>query len=363
MIYSEKIRQAREIRGLTQADLAAEIGKSKAIIAQVEGNFKLISDELLSSIAEATKFPIGFFSTPPHDEFPFSDVLFRAHAAVKRRSALDIVRQAEHVFHIGASIAHGLRQIPVTLSTLTDPPVVAALKTKRSLGLSPLEPVPHLIRTLERAGVWFIALEKEEGRDAFCVWKKVGDTEVPIITIWSKEHGDRLRLSVAHELGHLVMHKVLPGKSQKEVETEAFQYGAEFMMPEEAMRKEIVAPVTLTSLAKLKTRWGVSIQALVRRAYELRIITERQYHYLFQQLSAKGWRTQEPKQLDIPAEKPRLLRFMAEKVYGYPIDFRKMAAELFIRDQELRAIMSLYAERSEVSPDTTLNSKVVRFSR
>ncbi len=363
MIYPEKIRQAREIRGLTQENLAKEIGKSKAIIAQVEGSFKIVSDELISSIADATKFPIAFFSTPPHEEFPFTDVLFRAHASVKRRRTLEIVRQAEHVFHIGSAIARGLRQIPVTLSTLTDTPAAAAIKTKKALGILTVEPVPHLIRTLERAGVWFIALEEEEGRDAFCVWKKVLDTEVPIITIWSKEHGDRLRLSVAHELGHLVMHKVLHGKSQKEVENEAFQYGAEFMMPEEAMRRELTAPVTLTSLAKQKTRWGVSIQALIRRAYDLQIITERQYHYLFQQLSAKGWRTQEPKQLDIPAEKPRLLRFMAERVYGYPIDFRKMSADLSIRDQELRRIMSLYADRAEVSPDTTLNSKIVRFSR
>jgi Zn-dependent peptidase ImmA (M78 family)/transcriptional regulator with XRE-family HTH domain len=363
MIYPERIRQAREIRSLRQEGLAKKIGKSKAIIAQVEGNFKLISDELLSLIADATEFPIGFFSAPPHQEFPFSDVLFRARAAVKRRNTLNLVRQAEHVFHIGARIAKGLRQIPVTLNTLADPPALAAAKTRKALGLSPLDPVPHLIRTLERAGVWFIALENEEGKDAFCVWTTVRDVEVPVITIWSKEHGDRLRLSVAHELGHLVMHKVLTDKSQKEVESEAFLYAAELMMPEEAMRRELVAPVTLTSVARLKPRWGVSIQALVRRAYDLHIIAERQYHYLFQQLSAKGWRTQEPKQLDIAAEKPRLLRLMAESVYGYPIDFRKMAAELFIREQELRRIMSLYADRSEVLPDATVNSNVVRFSK
>jgi len=77
-----------------------------------------------------------------------------------------------------------------------------------------------------------------------------------------------------------------------------------------------VPPVTLATVAKLKPRWRVSIQALIRRARDLAIISDRQYHYLFQQLSARGWRKREPAQFDVAAEKPRAFRKMAEVLYG-----------------------------------------------
>ena len=77
---------------------------------------------------------------------------------------------------------------------------------------------------------------------------------------------------------------------------------AELLMPEAAMRHEIIPPVTLTGIARLKLKWKVSIQALIRRAYELSIITANQYKYLFTQLSARGWRTREP--VELLAEKP-----------------------------------------------------------
>jgi len=58
-----------------------------------------------------------------------------------------------------------------------------------------------------------------------------------------------------------------------EIERDANLFAAELLMPETAMRQEIVSPVTLPSLAAMKPRWRVSIQALIRRAYELEIIT------------------------------------------------------------------------------------------
>ncbi len=86
-------------------------------------------------------------------------------------------------------------------------------------------------------------------------------------------------------------------------------------MPEDAIKHELVTPVTLTSIATLKPKWGVSMQALIYRAHSLKIITDRQYRYLFEQLSAKGWRTREPSNLDIPIETPQAFGKMVQSVY------------------------------------------------
>ena len=80
------------------------------------------------------------------------------------------------------------------------------------------------------------------------------------------------------------------------------------------MRAELMPPITLTTLAALKARWGVSLQALIRRAQTLDLLTPSQYRSLSAQLGARGWRTREP--IAVPVERPRALRQLAELLYA-----------------------------------------------
>lgn len=364
MIYGDRVRQAREIRGMTQRQLADDVGKNKSLIAQVEVGMKAVSEELLGLIAMATRFPLSFFSEPPLVEFPIQEILFRARSNVSRKAMVEAVRTAESAFNIGVRMARQCRNLPVLIPVSQQPPPLCARATRTAMGIETREPMPHLIRSLEKIGVWVLALPQLEGRDAFCVWARADDREFPVIAYSTGVPGDRLRLSIAHEVGHLVMHKRLL-KTPVEMESEAYEFGAELLMPEAAMRKELVAPLTLTSVARLKPRWGVSIQALIRRAYELQMMTERQYRYLFYQLSTNGWRTEEPENLNVKVEKPRLLRKMAETLYGVPIHYERLAKDSHIAIGELKAIVEMYADKAEVTPKTEsqLSSKVISFSR
>ena len=135
----------------------------------------------------------------------------------------------------------------------------------------------NIVRSLERAGIWCFALPKLDEGDAFCIWVDSGEHAIPVIAVSSKAPVDRLRLSVSHELGHLVMHRGMLLRSRKEIEEEAFAFAAEFCLPAQAMEQEMIGPITLTLLAKMKLRWGVSIAALIRRAHDLKIITKPNY--------------------------------------------------------------------------------------
>jgi Zn-dependent peptidase ImmA (M78 family) len=140
-------------------------------------------------------------------------------------------------------------------------------------------------------------------------------------------------------------------------------------MPEVAMRREIIAPVTLSSLVDLKKRWKVSIQALIHRAYDLGIVTERQYRYLFEQLSAAGWRKDEPGKL--PVERPRAFRKMAELLYSDPInhqiDYQKLANDINLTAQFVKQVMEVHLGKDEIGPATTMNTldlgKLIPFDR
>jgi Zn-dependent peptidase ImmA (M78 family) len=115
------------------------------------------------------------------------------------------------------------------------------------------------------------------------------------------------------------------------------------------MQRELTPPITLSILAPLKVRWGVSIQSLVRRAFDLNIINQWQKQRLFEQIGAKGWRTREPENLDIPEEKPRALRKMAEIAYGRPIDYSLLAAESQLTVEMVREIVEGYQDAPALS--------------
>jgi Zn-dependent peptidase ImmA (M78 family) len=78
---------------------------------------------------------------------------------------------------------------------------------------------------------------------------------------------------VAHELGHLVLHKDL-NSGTRELERHAYRFAAELLMPTDSILDQLTAEkLTLFRLAALKATWGVSIQALARRARELIVNT------------------------------------------------------------------------------------------
>ncbi len=357
MIYGERIKQARELRGLTQTELAKRIKVTQGRIAQIEGEFREIADSTLAEIAYHTELPISYFSRKPENWLSSGSLLFRARTSISKREVTQSLRDAEHVFGLAHTMARNL-DIAVSLNTLEGShPRDAAKKTRERLGLSPTEPIQNLVRILEGAGVWVLAIPAMKGRDAFCCWATVDAKQTPVIVISPDCPGDRLAMNVAHELGHLVLHKNQLGRLSPELEKEAFAFSAEFLMPELAIRSDLRIPISLSLAARLKPKWGVSIQALVRRAYDLNIISERQYRYLFMQISSKGWRTAEP--VPLVPEKPRLLRKMAEVLYGTTIPIDRIAADADMLPAEVARILNLYAEVAVTRNKT--QSRVVQF--
>jgi Zn-dependent peptidase ImmA (M78 family) len=218
-------------------------------------------------------------------------------------------------------------------------PALAAREARKALGIPFDSPIPHLLNVLEWNGVIVLVVPHIRSGEAFSLWFQ----DSPVLSLAGDRSGDRARMSVAHELGHLILHA---GKSRFEVDdSEADDFAAEFLMPEAVIIKEIRTPVTLSSLAILKSRWRVSIQALICRAKEVGIISDRQYRYLFEQLSSMGWRKHEP--VEIVPERPRALRQMAEMLYGDPIDFRTMAHDMAMETDRVREMIAYFAPKSE----------------
>jgi Zn-dependent peptidase ImmA (M78 family) len=161
-----------------------------------------------------------------------------------------------------------------------------------------------------------------------------------VLVVAATTAGDRRRFSVAHEVGHLVLHHVPKGFPHA-LEQQADAFAEAFLLPAAAMRAALVPPITLTTLADLKARWGVSLQALIRRARTLECITPSQYWSLYAQLGARGWRTAEP--IAVPVERPRALRQLAELLYGVPIDYPQLAQATGLDPRFLQDLLDVHA--------------------
>lgn len=326
---------------MTQSELAQLIGRSQGTVANLEAGLLVPSQEITAEIAKRTGFPVSFFSVDIQIEFPTDSLMMRARATATRRDLVSASRYAEISYEVVACVLeHYAELLPVTIQK-ADSPILAAQQARRIADLPPDQPIPHVINAIEKTGVVVLALPTDlEKIDAFSLW--IGtETRRPVIALCGRKPGDRLRWNVSHERGHLALHADVR-QLTAEHHREADQFAAEFLLPEIAMHRELLAPVTLSSLAPLKVRWGVALQSLVRRASDLNIINQWQKQRLFQQIAAKGWKMREPENLDIPTERPRALRKMAEIAYGRPINYTRLAAESQLTIEMAKEIVEGY---------------------
>jgi Zn-dependent peptidase ImmA (M78 family)/DNA-binding XRE family transcriptional regulator len=340
MINPARLQQARVVRGFTQTVLAQQVGVHQSAVAQLETGRIQPSPEVLDAISRATGFPLAFFTRPSGPAFPLGSLRFRARAAMTARQRQQAWWYAHTLYELMAQMAAQTDYPAPHVPRMTGDPVAAAQRTREVLGLAPDQPIGPLIRTLERSGVWVVAIPVPlPRRDACSAWAG-GDGSIPVIVVAATTAGDRRRFSVAHELGHLVLHQV-PEGSPRELERQADLFAEEFLLPAAAMRRVLVPPVTLTTLADLKARWGVSLQALIRRARTLELIPHSHYRALSAQLGARGWRTQEP--IAVPVERPRAFRQLAELLYGRPIDYPSLAHEAGLTPRFVEDLLEAHA--------------------
>jgi Zn-dependent peptidase ImmA (M78 family)/DNA-binding XRE family transcriptional regulator len=362
MINGERIRQARDIAGFTQKDLADRVGVGQSAIAQIETGLKPPSNELLERIALQTRFPSSYFYLQSTRGFPAGTLLFRAHATVAASSRDEAYQWAELIYRCHRSMAERLALPPPRLPRLDEPAEVAAQLTRSALGIGPQEPVDNFTRALELAGVTVVSLPVSiEKRDAFSLWAGL-DASEPVVVLIGEKPGDRLRWNMAHEVGHLVRDYQLLG-DVNELERQANRFAAEFLLPESAMRQELYSQLNLAALVHLKERWGTSMQAIIRRAFDLKVISERQHRYLFEQLGRQGWRTKEPGR--VPVEKARAFRQMAEMLYPGTdgIDYEAMARDLHLTTLRARDIVEMYAGRTAQKSTEHAGRRVVPFKK
>ncbi len=171
-----------------------------------------------------------------------------------------------------------------------------AARCRDAWGLG-IAPIKDLLLTVENVGV--ICSRFEQGSavmDGYSQWNE-NEHRPYIILATDKDNYYRSRFDAAHELGHVVLHRYIKRLDLinfKPIEEQANKFAAAFMLPEESFSVDLTAYPTLENFLSLKSRWGMSAQAMIHRAKSLELISPLEYQRLYKSVSARGWRKGEP---------------------------------------------------------------------
>jgi Zn-dependent peptidase ImmA (M78 family) len=133
------------------------------------------------------------------------------------------------------------------------------------------------------------------------------------------------------------------------MEIEANEFASALLMPAADIRSSFRGRrVTLQLLAALKPEWKVAMQALLMRAASLNCISANQSRYLWQQISAKGWRLREPAELDFPIETPKvLLSIVKAHLYDLGYSIAELTKLVRIHEDEFNQMYGAIAEQTQ----------------
>ena len=327
MIHGERVRRARLLKKENQTAFAAAVGLDQSRLSRIERGVLAPGDLVVAAIAVHTGFPVGWFERPPPAALSAGSLLFRARTSLRAADRDQAVECAHTVVEHAQAMRRRLSTPPCLLPDLGGvAPRAAAHHAREALGLPARGPVPNITLALEKLGALVVALPLPyDKHDAFSTWLADDDHPYPMVALLANAPGDRRRFSLAHEVGHLVLHRDIPPSMAAGVEPEADTFASEFLVPLDDLADELGSRPTLNELVLLKRRWGVSLQVLIRAARTLGVVDDERYVSLFKQLSARGWRKEQP--VHVPAEKPRAFRKMAELLYGDPVDVVALARD------------------------------------
>jgi Zn-dependent peptidase ImmA (M78 family)/DNA-binding XRE family transcriptional regulator len=323
---------AREARGYSQHELADITGISRSNITKFEQDDRPLPEESFKIISGVLKFT---------DDFYYRHLLLMPPAIYRRREtvpAKKLIRTDAmiHVYVLGINrLLQAIKQpepkLPVYTVTENSTAGEAAQKLRRQWKMAK-GAIPDLTKVLEEHGVITIPFDFETERiDSHST---MIENKYPVIFYNSTILGDRLRFTLAHELGRLVLHSKNVDTPLDKRSREASQFASAFLLPEEEVIKDLQG-IDKDGFGALKLKWGASMHALLYRAEDLGVITNEQKEAVLKYFNNLRIRRREPAEFDLPIERGHLLRDLITSYRGkQKMTLKEIAAFFYMYEDE-----------------------------
>ncbi len=361
----EQLRLARLAYGYALGEVGELAGVTRQFIHQLEAGARSPSNELIDVLADVLGVTPAFLSELTPSTVRPEQCHFRGQAGRPASVTSQVLARATlldkfvAVMERHLSLPHvAFPDIPANTAEEIEQ---AAEEARRYWGLGTSGPILSMMRVVENAGAivtYFSDLS--ERVDAFSM-----DRRRPIIVRSSlKESLCRQRFDFAHECGHLIMHRGIQ-TGDHETENQAHRFAGAFLFPRGAVLREFPRSRTINwnSLYQLKLRWKVSVRAIIRRAYDLKLLTPAQYRTANIHLVKAGQAKVEKYDNDdsLSVESPELLPIalttLGTSIYG---GAHALGIEVGFTRSMMELITGITLPEPELAVD---NTNVVRLHR
>lgn len=320
-LNGERLLTLRHLTGLTQGELASRLGVSGGFLSHVTAGTKSFPLSLAQTASAEFKVPLAFFAVriAPEDVGP---VTFKKTSAARTRDEKRVVAlytEASRLFrHVSTMSEYQTSSLPDV--ALHDDPEDVAARIRTLAGVLPGAPVQNMTRLAERLGIGVVHTLDPYGHadNAHAgASRPSAFADRPLIALACDLPGAEQRFTLAHELFHVMADKDLD-RGLKLVrdprELRANRFAGALLLPREAAEGHVSETLTLHGYLKVKAEFGLSVGAIIHRAHDLRLISDRRQKSLYIQWSSAGWRGSEP--VPVSGERPLLLDQALRRVFG-----------------------------------------------
>lgn len=334
-VFAERFKSARKMAGLSLQLVADRMGGiiTKQALHKYEQGKSVPDSEVLALLAQALSVRPDYFSQPSSSVL--EQVEFRKRAKLTKTEEASILAYATYFFERYTELETLLGENqpfvnPIIGEKVSSAEQVEELAAKfRKVSKLGNDPIPNVIEMFESKGIKVLLMGASSAFDGLSALNtpEIGSTS-PVIVINEAFDNVRIRFTAVHELAHHVLDFV-PGLSHRDKENFCHRFAAAFLVPREPFLialSEHRTKLSFRELIDLKEYYGVSIQALIRRAKDLEIITESVYTGLSIYISQQGWRKNEPGRYIGEEKATRFDRLLGRAVVENALSIGKAAA-------------------------------------
>lgn len=337
---------AREYRGFSQTELSEKIsGLSQSNLSKFEKGFGLLSEEIIVKIIQFLNFPEEFINRKISTSIENAN--YRKKATISKALIQSFENKCKLIGYLVDEFSSTIEWPEFTLSPLNVEegftPAYIANYNRKLLKIGRDQPIREIFSVLESNGIIIFEIDAFEKFDGVSF---ITDKGFPVIVVNKNFSNDRKRFTLAHEVGHILLHNEnnFPISMHRDKEDEANQFASEFLMPADEIKNSI-RNLKMSDLADIKRKWLTSMGSILRKAKDLNCIDDNRYKYFMIEFSRSGWLKKEPIQVFI--DNPTLLNNAYNLIkdhLSYSIDdFVKFTAlpadiieEIFITNDTLR---------------------------
>lgn len=352
-VIGEKLKIARQIRNKTITELADNANISKQALSQFEKGESEPKTDTLFNLVKQLNFPLSFFTIPYKSQVVQGNTFFRSLRSTSNLARSNYLEKTKLLLGIYDFLISYLEMPELNLPNIDlsngflneedeyDFDLIAQ-EVREQWGLGN-RPIWNMVDLLEQHGIIMSVLKEESDKiDAFTFTDySTGQRRYCVMLENEKNSMARRNFSIAHELGHILLHSNINMDEQENndesiIERQAHSFAASFLLPKDAFNKDLLFPRDYNSYIYLKDKWHVSMKAMFNRAKELGKITQeeyisllKKYNYHLSKFNSDGERL-EPLDDRINIDKPELFETALKTLFEAKVfdSYRNFAEKL-----------------------------------